>query len=105
VSTKVSSHADQDDADTRAVEDVADQLNGRGGQSFAFVDDQQLDEPAPVADTRLGAVSVCMFLDTDAHPNHVLVEGIAQAAQGAEHRWRVEHRTRACQRRVYDGIG
>ena len=29
-----------------------------------------------------------MLLDTDAYPNHVLVEGIAQAAQGAEHRWR-----------------
>jgi hypothetical protein len=46
-----------------------------------------------------------MLLDADVHPDHVLVEGIAQAAQGAEHRWRLEHCTRARQRRVYRRIG
>jgi hypothetical protein len=90
---------------TPVVEDVADQLNGRGGQSFAFVDNQYLDKPAPVANARPGAVCVGVLLDADAHPNHLLVEGIAQAAQGAEHRWRVEHRARARQRCEYDGIG
>src|SRR5271166_2627226 len=88
-------HADQDDADTRAIEDVADQLNGRGWQSFAFVDDQNLDELAPVANARRAAVGLRMFLDADADPNHVLAERIPQAAQSAEHRWCVEHRAPA----------
>jgi hypothetical protein len=82
-------HADQDDASSRAIEDVAHELDRGRRQPLGLVDDQHLDVGVGVEGARY-VVSADVLLDAGANPRDARAQSVAQVPQRARDGGRVD---------------
>ena len=98
-------HANEHQADRRAIKHITQMFEGGRRETFGFINDDQLDPTVP-SDTALPVmVEAVMLFDTAIHARRQQMQVFPEFTQGAADSWGIENRPGTRQGSIHLGIG